>query len=418
MIKFTRRSLLAAGTAMLMMAGIGLSGPAKAAEPIKIGFSMALTGGLASNGKAALAAMQIWEEEVNGRGGLIGRPVKLIYYDDQSNGATVPGIITKLLDVDKVDLLLSGYSTAAIAPAMPIVIQKKMVFLTLLGFNMNSEFKYDRYFSMIPAGSDANRDFSKGYLEVAMTMEPKPKTIAVVNLDAEFPKRASDGLKDNLKKYGLKVVYDQSYPPTTVDFLPIIRAVAAAKPDLVYFVSYPVDSAGLIRGIREVGLKAMMVGGGMVGPQIGSFKTMMGPALNNMVIWDTYVPEKTLNFPGIEQLLAKYQPRSQGLDPLGFYVPPLAYANMQVLEQAVTKVGKIDQGALAEYMHANTFSTVLGEVKFDKTGEWSEERLLLVQYQNINGNGLDQFKKPGTQPILYPPQYKSGNLVYPFEAKR
>ncbi|MFX8546783.1 ABC transporter substrate-binding protein, partial [Acinetobacter baumannii] len=91
-------------------------------------------GGLASNGKAALAAMQIWEEEVNGRGGLIGRPVKLVYYDDQSNGATVPGIYTKLLDVDKVDLLLSGYSTAAIAPAMPIVIQKKMVFLTLLGF--------------------------------------------------------------------------------------------------------------------------------------------------------------------------------------------------------------------------------------------------------------------------------------------
>lgn len=418
MIKFKRRSLLAIGSAMLMMAGIGLSAPAKAQEPIKIGFSMALTGGLASNGKAALAAMQIWEEEVNGRGGLIGRPVKLIYYDDQSNGATVPGIYTKLLDVDKVDLLLSGYSTAAIAPAMPIVIQKKMVFLTLLGFNMNSEFKYDRYFSMIPAGSDANRDFSKGFLEVAMTMDPKPKTIAVVNLDAEFPKRASDGIKDNLKKYGIKVVYDQSYPPTTVDFLPIIRAVAAAKPDLVYFVSYPVDSAGLIRGIREVGLKAMMVGGGMVGPQIGSFKTMMGPALNNMVIWDTYVPEKTLNFPGIEQLLAKYQPRSQGLDPLGFYVPPLAYANMQVLEQAVTKVGKLDQGALADYMHATTFSTVLGDVKFDKMGEWSEERLLLVQYQNISGNGLDQFKKPGTQPILYPPQYKSGNLVYPFEAKR
>ncbi|MEQ1479360.1 hypothetical protein, partial [Salmonella enterica] len=71
-----------------------------------------------------------------------------------------------------------------------------------------------------------------------------------------------------------------------------------------------------------------------------------------------------------------------------------------------------------EYMHANTFSTVLGDVKFDKMGEWSQERLLLVQYQNISGNGLDQFKKPGTQPVLYPPQYKSGNLVYPFEAKR
>ena len=94
-------------------------------EPIKIGFGMGLTGGLAANGKAALLAMKIWEEEINAKGGLLGRPVKLIYYDDQSNPATVPGIYTKLLDVDKVDLVVSDYGTNLIAPAMPVVIQNK-----------------------------------------------------------------------------------------------------------------------------------------------------------------------------------------------------------------------------------------------------------------------------------------------------
>jgi branched-chain amino acid transport system substrate-binding protein len=84
--------------------------PAAAADPIKIGFGMALTGGLAGNGKAALIAIQIWAEQVNAKGGLLGRPVQLVYYDDQTNPATVPGIYTKLLDVDKVDLVISGYA--------------------------------------------------------------------------------------------------------------------------------------------------------------------------------------------------------------------------------------------------------------------------------------------------------------------
>src|SRR6476661_11026168 len=91
-------------------------------EPIKIGFSMALTGPLAANGKQALLGAKIWEEETNKKGGLLGRQVKIVYYDDQSNPSTVPGIYTKLLDVDKVDLVVGPYATAMIAPAMPVVI--------------------------------------------------------------------------------------------------------------------------------------------------------------------------------------------------------------------------------------------------------------------------------------------------------
>src|SRR5204863_9945721 len=91
--------------------------PTRAADPIKIGFSMAMTGALASGGKVMLLALKIWEEDVNARGGLLGRPVALVYYDDQSNGSLVPGIYAKLIDVDKVDLVVSSYGTNVAAPA-------------------------------------------------------------------------------------------------------------------------------------------------------------------------------------------------------------------------------------------------------------------------------------------------------------
>src|SRR6478736_9147348 len=108
------------------------------AKPFTIGFSMNLTGPLAPNGKAALLASQIWEEDINAKGGLLGRPVKLVYYDDQSNPSTVPGLYTKLLDVDKVDLVVGPYATAMIAPAMPVVISKKKMFIGLFGLAVNS----------------------------------------------------------------------------------------------------------------------------------------------------------------------------------------------------------------------------------------------------------------------------------------
>src|SRR6476661_10195491 len=188
-------------------------------EPIKIGFSMALTGPLAANGKQALLGMKIWEEEINAKGGLLGRPVKLIYYDDQSSPATVPGIFTKLLDIDKVDIVMGDYGTNLLAPAMPVVIQHKMTFFALFGLDVNKEFNYERYFSMVPTGGpDPSASFSKGFFEVAATQNPKPKTLAIIAADAEFPHNAAIGARKNAKEAGLQVVYDKTYPPATTDY--------------------------------------------------------------------------------------------------------------------------------------------------------------------------------------------------------
>ena len=411
------KALICAVSAVAAMALATDRAAAQSGAPIKIGFSMAMTGGLAANGRSALLAQKIWEEDVNARGGLLGRPVKLIYYDDQSNPATVPGIYTKLLDIDKVDLLIGPYATAQIAPAMPIVIQRNKLFIALLGLAVNSEFDYPNYFVMIPSGPDPKPAFTKGFFDIAMAQAPKPRTVAIVAADQEFSRNGSDGARENAKKAGLRIVYDKTYPPSTTDFAPIVRAVAATNPDLLVICSYPPDSVGLVRSINEIGFKPKMVGGGMVGLQATALKAQLGAALNGFVNFDFWLPVPKIDFPGIDTLLQKYQARAQaeGVDPLGYYMAPWGYAQLQVMAQAIEATKSVDDRKLADFIRTNSFKTVLGDIKFGKGGEWAQSRVLQVQFHDIKGNDIEQFRGLGTQTVLTPEEYKSGSVIYPYE---
>jgi branched-chain amino acid transport system substrate-binding protein len=403
--------------ALLALALGGAWTPAALAEgPIKIGFGMALTGSLAANGKAALLAMQIWAEEVNKKGGLLGRKVELVYYDDQSRPATVPGIYAKLLDVDKVDLVVSDYGTNLIAPAMPIVIERKLTFIGLFGLAVNEQFHYPHYFGIMPAGPSPKTDWSAGFFEIAGRQNPKPRTVALVGADAEYGQNALAGARENARTHGLRVVYDKAYPPATADFTPIVRAIQATNPDLVYVASYPPDSAGMLRAAHEIGLKPKMLGGGMAGLQFASLQTALGPMLEGVVNYDFWVPEPTLKFPGIEDFLKTYQERAKaaGVDPLGHYLPPWAYADLQVLGQAVEATKSLDQQKIGEYIRAHEFDTVVGKVKFAPNGEWAKSRVLMVQFQNIENTDLKQFAEPGHRVVIYPDEWKSGTLIYPY----
>jgi branched-chain amino acid transport system substrate-binding protein len=414
-------SLAGAGSraVLALLAGMLLAAPAAAqsGEPIKIGYSMAMTGGLGPNGKSALLAQKIWEEDINAKGGLLGRPVKLIYYDDQTNPATVPGIYTKLLDIDKVDLIIGGYGTNMLAPAMPVVMQRGKVFIGLLGLGVNTEFKYPKYFAMIPSGPDPKPAFTQGFFDLAMAQDPKPKTVAIVAADAEFSANASDGARENAKKAGLNIVYDKKYPPATTDFAPIVRAIAATNPDLVNINSYPPDSVGMVRAVNEIGLKPKMIGGGMVGLQNTALKAQLGPLLNGLVNYDFWLPVPKMMFPGVEELMKKYQARapSEGVDVLGYYMAPQAYAQLQVLAQAVEATKSLNDDKIAANMHSGTFKTVLGDVKFAESGEWAQSRVLQIQFQNVKGNDPAQFKEMGTQVVLTPAEYASGKVIYPYE---
>jgi branched-chain amino acid transport system substrate-binding protein len=415
---FFRIGLRLPGAAMLA-AALALLSPAALAQsgaPITIGYGISQTGGLAPNGKSALLAQKIWEEETNAKGGLIGRPVKLVYYDDQTNPASVPGIYAKLLDVDKVDLIIGGYGTNMLAPAMPIVIRRNKMFLGLFGLAVNSEFDYPKYFSMVPNGPQPKASVTEGFFATAMAQNPKPQTVAMVGADAEFSRNALDGGRENAKAVGLKIVYDKTYPPNTTDFAPIVRAIQATDPDIVLICSYPPDSVGLVRAVNEIGFRPKMIGGGMVGLQATAFKTQLGPLLNGFVNYDFWLPVPKMDFPGIAEIMKKYQARApgEGVDPLGYYIAPWGYAQLQVLGDAITATKSVNDDKLADYIRATTFKTVVGDVKFGRQGEWAQARVLQIQFQHIKGNDIGQFKDISTQVVVTPPEYKSGDVIYPY----
>ena len=416
MIKERRPQHRLRGFSPIAAALAGCVTAVQAAEPITIGFGMALSGGLAAAGKTALLAMQIWQDDVNAKEGLLGRPVKLVYYDDQTNPPTVPGIYTKLLDVDKIDIIVSGYGTNMVAPAMPIAIQHDRLFLGLFGLAVNSEFHYPKYFSMLPTGPDPKHAFSDPFFKVAMAKEPKPKTLAIVAADAEYPKNASEGARDTAKSLGLQIVYDKSYPPSTADYSPIVHAVQATNPEIVFVASYPPDSAGMLRAATELGLKTRYFGGGMVGLQFTSVKQQFGPKLNGVLDYDWWIPAPTMQFPGIIEFLKKYQAKApdEKIDPLGWYLPPFAYANLQVLGEAIEGAKSLDQTKLADYIRSHAFNTIVGEISFGKDGEWSKPRVLEVQFQDIQGTDLEQFRDTRTETILEPAEFRSGEVVEPY----
>lgn len=404
--------------AIIVLLALSL-GPARAADtPITIGFGMALTGNIAANGRAALIAMKLWEQDINKAGGLLGRPVKLVYYDDQSSPPNVPGLYTKLLDVDKVDIVVSGYGTNMTVPAMPVVMAHNRMFMTLFALAVNADFKYPRFFGMIPAGpaDGAKRAFTKGFFDIAAAMDPRPKTLAIVGADAESSRNAIEGALENAKDAGLEVIYNRSYPPTTNDFSPIVRAIQAAHADVVYVASYPGDSVGLVNAFHEVGLKARLVGGNMVGLQTTSIKTQLGPKLNGLVVYNFWVPTQATMNPEIKAFLDRYQPEAtkEGVDQLGYYLPPFAYAYLQVVGDAIEHAGTLDQEKLTAYIHAHSFHTILGDVAFGPDGDWKEARIVFEQFHDVKGNDIEQFRDGKSETILEPALMRSGGLIAPY----
>jgi branched-chain amino acid transport system substrate-binding protein len=391
---------------------------AAAQKAIKIGIGIAQTGPLAGGGKAALLALQMWRDDVNAKGGLLGRQVELIAYDDQSTPATTPGIYAKLLDVDKVDLLIAPYGTVPTAPIMPLVKQRGLLLMGNFAFQANHSLHHDRYFNNAPWNDAAS--WSDGFFKLGISVGAK--TVAFLAADQEFAQNLATGAKSIAQSLGLTTVYEQNYPPGTVDFSSMIRAIRAAKPDMVFVMSYPSDSVAIVRAVSEIGVgeSVKLFGGGMVGLQFATIMESLGSNLNGIVNYNTYVPEKTMDFPGVKDFLARYSQRAgqEKVDLLGFYLPPFNYAIGQMLEQAVTATKSLDHKVLADYLRSNEMNTIVGSIRFGKDGEWATPRVVMIQFRGIVDKNQEQFRQPGKQVILEPPQFQTGKLVAPFEKAR
>lgn len=385
-------------------------------NPIRIGYTLSLTGPVAENTKAVMLAHSIWQEDINNRGGLLGRKIELVCYNDNGESLQVADIYKKLLDEEKVDLVIGGYGTNTIAASMPVVMERNRFLIGLMGLGVNLNLKYPNYFAMIPTGPKPNSTLTEGFFALAASQNPKPLTVAVLSADAEFSKNPVIGARENAEKYGFQIVYEETYPLSTEDFTPLIEEVKATNADLFFICSYLNDSKGLVRAIHKSDYRPKMVGGAMIGPQSASVKTELGPLLNGFVNYEYWMPVPKMNFPGVADMLAKYQAKAEEnkVDELGYYMAPLAYAQMQVLAQAVAVTESLNDEVLAEYCRSNTFETVIGNISFGEGGEWAEPRVVQVQFQNIENNDIETFKDSRVQVVVEPSEYASGSLIYPY----
>ena len=411
----SRRRVLKAGAALAAAASLPKLARAQSG-PIKIGMSMPQTGTLGAGGQAALVALRLWVDDVNQRGGLLNRKVELIAYDDQTNPANVPAIYTKLLDIDKVDLLIAPYGTVPTAPVMPMVKQRGLLLMGNFSFQVNAKVQHDMWFNNAPWNDAAS--WSDGFIKAGLGAGSK--TIAILAADQEFAQNLANGARELAKKASIKSVYDQNYPPTTTDFSSLIRGIRAAKPEMVFVMSYPNDSVAIIRAVNEIGVgsQVQVFGGGMVGLQFTPIMTSLGSLLNGVLNYNSYVPG--MRFPGIEDFLSRYAKRAAEakVDPLGFYLPPFNYAIGQMIEQAVNGTKSLDHKQLAAYLRKNEMTTVVGPIRYDKMGEWANPRVVQAQFRGVADKNTEQFREPGKQVVIYPDAYKTGDVITPFDKAR
>ena len=414
-MKGSRRKVLKAGAALAAATSLPYVARAQSA-PVKIGMSMPQTGTLGAGGQAALLALRMWVDETNQKGGLLGRKIEFIVYDDQGNPANTPGIYTKLLDVDRVDLLIAPYATVPTAPILPLVKERQLLLMGNFSFQVNAKVQHDMWFNNSP-WNDAT-SWSEGFMRAGQ--KAGAKTIAFLAADQEFAQNLANGARELAKKANMKFVYDQNYPPATTDFSSLIRSIRAAKPEVVYCMSYPNDSVAIIRAVNEIGVgsQVQMFGGGMVGLQFTPIMTSLGSLLNGVTNYNSYVPG--MKYPGIEDFLARYAKRAQEakVDPLGFYLPPFNYAIGQMLEQAVGATKSLDQKRLAQYFRSSEVKTIVGPIRWDKNGEWANPRVVQAQFRGVVDKDTEQFRKPGKQVVVYPDEYKTGDVITPFEKAR
>jgi branched-chain amino acid transport system substrate-binding protein len=250
-----------------------------------------------------------------------------------------------------------------------------------------------------------------------MAQNPKPTTVALTSEDAEFSRNACEGARANVKTFGLKIVYDKSFPPGTTDFSPIVRALQASNADIVVVCSYPLSSVGIALAVNEANYKPKLIGGAMVGLQATVFKLKLGSKLNGIVNYETWVPSEKMMAPAAA-FFKKYQERAkaEGVDPLGYYLGGWGYAYAGVVGEAIANTKSVDDAKIADYFRKTTFKTIMGSWSYGPGGEWTKSGMMQVQYHDVkDGTDIEQWRGMAVQTVLTPPELATGKVIYPYE---
>jgi branched-chain amino acid transport system substrate-binding protein len=376
---------------VLLLALAGRMAMAAEAQPIRVGVTVSLTGALAAPGREQLDGMQMWAEDLNARGELLGRPVELVYYDDQSDPETSARLYEKLITRDRVDLLLGPYSSD----------------LTLQASTVAE--KHD--FPMVATGAASKRIWSRGYDNIFGVDAPAGtymnlvmdsahgaglRRVALIYADTAFTSEVAEGVRKRASELGMEVVFDERYPSGLTDFGPAIKGMRAASPDFVIGATYLDASVAIMRAAKRFNLspKAFVF---TVGPALEEFGKALGPDAEGVMGVVSWL--RSARQPGGQDFSFRFK-QKYGHDASQYAV--YGYGAGQVLEAAVRLAGSLDKDAVRNQLGEMIFRSLLGHYRVDETGMQLAKYIYVMQW-------LD-----GKRRLVLPKDLRKYPIAYPF----
>lgn len=335
-------------------------------EPIRIGISMPLTGDFSEPGQGIREGYELWAADVNESGGLLDRPVELLFRDDRSDPNTAVSDYEQLITSEEVDFVFGPFSSRLVIPSSEVVEQYDMLFLQPAGASAEVfERDLEYLFYTAPAIAPDHYNYLAEYL-IGLPESERPETVAVAALDDPFAQGTAYGLRDKLVDAGFEVVADEVYPPETTDFAAIAARIADSDADVFIGGTQFEDSVGLVRSFQELGYQPD-VAAFSTGPTLNEFPEAVGGAADGIfspVGWSAEA-----DFPSNVEMVAAYEEMFDGSPNEDV---ANGYTVGQILAQAVEEVGCAEQGEcqaeVRDYVRANEFDTVVGPLSFDEAG--------------------------------------------------
>jgi branched-chain amino acid transport system substrate-binding protein len=346
--------------------------------PVTIGISLPLTGDFSQPGGAARNGYEIWRDQVNAQGGLLGRKVTLKITDDASSQDTVVTDYTRLITQDKVDLVLGTFSSLLNFPASAVAEKNGYLYVEPAGGSPKMFTRgFKKLFFAQQATADNNPKVFVDYIK-SLPADQRPKTAAYPTQDDPFTTPVIQAMQKQLEALGVKTVYTTTYPADATNFQTIASAIAAAKPDLVAQGAVFEDGVGLVRSLQQLNFSPKFLFQTSAPSEGTQFSDGIGAA-NTEGIFYTVSWDQNAKTPGNEQFVAEYKKRHNGDTPPEDAAD--AYAAAQVLQAASKAVGSLDQAKMATWLHGHTVKTILGDLSWDQTGAPTSE-FLLAQWQH------------------------------------
>jgi branched-chain amino acid transport system substrate-binding protein len=391
-MKMRSRGFLVLAAALLLFA----TGGAFAAEKIKVGVLLPLTGSQAKFGEIEKRSYEMAVEEINGKGGINGREIELIFEDDTGKPDVGRSAVEKLISRDKVPVITGGYSSSVTAAATPVAQQFKVPFVICTGSADDiTEKGYEYVFRVNPPASEYPKAVESFLKEVAKDV----KTVALLYENSSFGQSSSKSFQDDAKGAGLNIVVKEGYQAGAIDFKPILTKVKAANPDMIYMVSYVMDASLLMRQSKELGINPKLFVGGGAGFTLPEFSKSAGDASDHVYSATLWV--ETLPFPGAKAYFDKFK-KKYGSETE--YHGAEAYATMYVVADALQRAKSVSPKDVRDALATTDMVTAFGPVKFVSYGKKTQQNKLdtyLVQWQK------------GDLEAVWPKNVATKKYVYP-----